>query len=123
MKKPALSLLFILFFTMDSFPQDPWTLQDTILQGAFTAVTVIDWLQTRQVAKNPSRYEENNKFLGKHPTMREVNSYFVFYIISHAGVSYFLPKPYRAIWQSFYIGMEFDAVQSNYGYVGFGIKF
>lgn len=35
-----------------------------------------DYLQTRQIAKNPDRWHETNPALGLHPSVGRVNSYF-----------------------------------------------
>lgn len=35
-----------------------------------------DWLQTRQIARSPDRWAENNAPLGRHPSIGRVNNYF-----------------------------------------------
>lgn len=64
---------------------------------------------------------ESNKALGKYPSKRDVNIHFARWLIIHPVISYLLPKPYRTIWQSVYIGYEYDVVQNNRR-VGLGVN-
>lgn len=50
---------------------------DESLLTATTAAVAIDWLQTRQIAKNPDRWYETNPLLGRHPSVGRVNSHFL----------------------------------------------
>jgi len=49
---------------------DEWNTQDTILEVIHTGLWLIDWHQTREIAKYPERWHEHNPILGHHPTMR-----------------------------------------------------
>jgi hypothetical protein len=58
-------------------------------------LSVIDWAQTRHIADNPDEFQEEafaENFIGKHPTTKEVNSYFTASIILTNGIGYFLPE-------------------------------
>ncbi|MDB5813502.1 MAG: hypothetical protein JWN23_619 [Rhodocyclales bacterium] len=35
-----------------------------------------DWLQTRQIARDPDHWYETNALLGRHPSIGKVNNYF-----------------------------------------------
>jgi hypothetical protein len=96
-----------------------WTSDDTALQLVYTAITVADWSQTLHISRNPDQYFETNKHLGKHPSEGSVNTWFVSTIALNAAVSYILPKPYRTIWQGFWIGYEYGFVERN---VSIGLK-
>lgn len=41
------------------------------------AAVVADWGQTRHIANNPDKFMETNPDLGRHPTVEEVDRYFV----------------------------------------------
>ena len=112
----ALTLLIILLFPMAAQAADDaasWTTMDTVLQLTFTAVTVVDWAQTLRIARGHDDYVERNSLLGDHPSEGRVNSYFAAGIVAHAAVSYALPKPWRTMWQCFWIGGEVKTVSYN----------
>lgn len=93
-----------------------WTAMDTYLQSAFFAVLFVDWQQTREFTGSPHKYpgkSEANPVLGAHPSPREVNQFFAGSVLVHTGISYLLPRPYRTIWQSVWIGVEIGAVATN----------
>jgi hypothetical protein len=48
------------------FAQD-WTKTDTVLEAVYAGLTIVDWGQTRDIAKHPQQYSEMNPLLGKHP--------------------------------------------------------
>jgi len=101
---------------------DPWTNADTARQLLYTAVTVADWNQTLHISRNPEKYYETNDFLGKHPSKRDVNSYFASMILTNALIASLLPKDYRASWQVFWIGYESIYVKRNIG-IGLNLSF
>lgn len=90
-----------------------WTREDTYRQAALTALLVVDWGQTRYIAKHPLQHKEMNQFLGEHPSVNRVNNYFTATIISHAVISAVLPSDWRKGWQYVWIGIEFGTVQRN----------
>lgn len=51
-----------------------------------TVLLVIDWGQTRHIARNPDRFFEKNPFLGLHPSINMVNAYFAFWVIFNAAL-------------------------------------
>ena len=93
-----------------------WTREDTYRQGVLTALLIVDWGQTLYIAKHPETYREvgtAKSFIGEHPSVGKVNSYFVFGIAFSAAVSILLPPDWRKGWQYIYIGYEFSYVQNN----------
>ncbi len=107
-------LAILLFLPSVAFGED-WSTKDTIRQGVFTGITMMDWAQTRYIAKHPIEFRETNPVLGKHPSIGSVNNYFAVSIIGHAAVSYMLPAgAWREGWQYVWIGIEVGAVAHNY---------
>jgi len=120
-----------------------WTSDDTNREVAYQVIQDIDWLQTRNIAKSPCFvlvkhhfgpygqyyydkvpgpiYEQNN-YLGPHPSMGAVNRYFLVMSVVHLGISYLLPREYRAPFQYITIGMESGYVAHNLS-VGIHITF
>jgi hypothetical protein len=115
----------------DGLNLDPWTREDTYRQAAVTALLLADWQQTRHMAKqrcptsNPQcavpfgegGFAEN--FIGSHPSVGQVNNYFVAGIVGHAAISYVLPRGWREGWTYVWIGIEAQTVRTNY----LGIKY
>ena len=63
-----LKLIFAaLLLVSFSSQADEWTESDIKYEAAYLALHTVDWGQTRNIAKNPSRYSEVNPVLGKHP--------------------------------------------------------
>ncbi len=123
--KLTITILMLLFIAGPGYGwkfAEDWSTQDTVLQGAFTIVTIIDWGQTRHIATHPDEFYETNKFLGKHPSLKKINIYFIGYIMGNSGISTILWGSYRTIWQSFYFGMETNAIFKNYS-IGIKTKF
>lgn len=111
-------LLFLLFPC--SCMAGDWTTADTVRQGVFTGLTVIDWAQTRYIAKHPYTFSETNGVLGDHPSVGKVNNYFATAIVGHAAVSYMLPPAWREGWQYVWIGVESQKTYHNHS---IGIRF
>lgn len=74
--------------------------------------TILDWSQTRYIAKNPIRYRELNPILGEHPTVGEVNAYFIFCIVAGSAVVYFVADA-RVFFLAFVCALECFMVIRN----------
>jgi hypothetical protein len=96
-----------------------WTTADTYREVAYQSVAAVDWLQTRQIAKTPTKWQEQNNLLGRHPSVSAVNHYFLVTGIGHALLSNHLDTPYRAVFQDVTIGLEILVVNRN---IGLGIN-
>jgi len=121
---------FWLLLVTPAIAGDKWTKEDTVRQIAFTVVEGMDWLQTKEIARNP-KYYETNWYLGKYPSQNKVDKYFAICTLGHALVSYLLPvktevygfKVYpRQAWQYFWIGLEAGCVSHNLN-IGIRISF
>jgi hypothetical protein len=95
-----------------------WTTMDTIGQVAITTLLVMDRNQTIRIGRDGL---ESNAILGKSPSARAVNTYFISYALLSTGLSLALPKPYRNIVQGITIGYQFETVR--YNAYGFGTKY
>lgn len=96
-----------------------WDRNDTLLQATYLSLLVADRCQTVYIAKHPDKFYERNKILGKHPSVGEVNSYFLGLAAVHTGIAYVLPQPYRKVFQYITIGGEAFTVTRN---VVIGVK-
>ena len=120
--KTFLTILFIVLAVSPVHADNKsWTATDTTLQLTFSTLLIMDWTQTLHIVRNKDKYYETNNMLGEYPSKRDVNRYFFTSLVGHAAVSYLLPKPYRTIWQSVYIIIEYDVIQKNRD-LGIGIS-
>ena len=112
MKTLILIILLLIPIQVDAF--DEWTKKDTNYQLTYAVFHIVDWGQTRTIAKNSNKYSELNPILGKHPSIGKVNTYFLTTLVGHTAISYMLPKKYRRYWQVVWIGLEAGTVAHNY---------
>lgn len=113
-------LMTIAAFTAPAncFALDDWRPVDTKRAIAFAVLDGIDWAQTRSIARNPDKFYEMNPILGRHPTVAQVNRYFLKEQMIGFGVSRLLPAdfhgiPLRASWQTMIISTEVWCVSHN----------
>lgn len=99
-----------------------WSAEDTKWQAAYIALHVADWGQTRDIAAKRDRYFEQNPVLGKHPSVKRVDSYFLATSIAHTAISYALPPDLRRRWQQITVVVQAGVVAHNYG-IGLNINF
>lgn len=79
----------------------------------YGSTLIVDWAQTRTIAKDPE-FEELNPILGKKPSLGRVNSYFALLGLAHFGVTMFLEPENRKIWQNATIAVGFlNAYRNN----------
>lgn len=87
------------------------------------AAIVMDWGQTRYVAKHPQQYEEIvNPFLGKHPSVGKVNAWFIGSLAVNNGAMIALPKRYRPYYAGAVTAYEMRLVIRN-NHIGVKIDF
>jgi len=77
----------ILLFPFSAIAEE-WTTADTVRESAYVLLHIADWNQTREIARNPQQYWEVNPVLGKHPSIKRVDSYMAFSALAHIGISY-----------------------------------
>ena len=109
-------LIFVFLLFSSSCFADPWTREDSYREATYLTFHVIDWAQTRGVAKNewPDGRYEANKFLGKHPTVFEVDRYMAITALAHVGVAKLLNNEWRSAFQYLTIGFEGGVVLRNF---------
>ncbi len=128
MKKLFVVMFLVFFLPSLSVGEDraAWTATDTAVQAAFVAITIIDWEQTRTFTcdqDNDYHKDETSPLLGDHPSKQKIDLVFGAGILAHTAIAYLLPHPYRTYWQSFWIGVETEAVYSNYYKAGIRFRF
>ena len=52
-----------------------------VVAAVCTALLIMDWKQTRQIALHPEKWSEMNPILGKHPKTAKVDIYFSIVVI------------------------------------------
>ena len=112
--------LFLLFTSNSQ--ADEWTAADTGREAVYLTLHSIDWAQTRNIARNPDKWYEQNSYLGKHPSVAQVDRYFIAAGAIQFAVAYYLPAEYRKAFQYVTIGVEGGAVVHNFS-LGIEVKF
>jgi len=111
--------LFVFVFCSNCYAADEWTKTDKALLGASLGLRTIDYLQTKEIARNPN-YHETNPCLGRHPTQGQVDTYFLATAIGEIVIAHFLPSKWRRVWLGVWIGVSGACVTYNYT---IGIRF
>lgn len=57
---------------------------------------------------------EGNKILGKFPSQKEIDLYFLTSAALHTSISYILPEKYVDIWQNVTIFIQTKTINNNY---------
>lgn len=83
-----------------------WSSADTRRELGWQAVNIIDWKQTRVISKD-TKYEELNPLLGKYPSTRAVDNFFLVSTVLHSATSCALEPTNRRYWQ--YISLLFSS--------------
>jgi len=108
--------------TSNASRADEWSDTDIKREAAYLALHITDYAQTRTIAINPDRLYEQNNILGLHPSVGQVERYFLLTGIAHVAVAHLLPADWRRDFQMFTIGIEFGAVSHNFS-VGISATF
>lgn len=103
--------LFLLSFNACAF--DEWSEADKTREAVYLTLHIIDWGQTRTIAKNPDKYYEYNSMIGKHPSPGRVDGYMATSALLHIGITKILPAEYRAPFQYITIGFKCGLVAHN----------
>ena len=112
-------LLFIL--SIPAFA-DEWTDADTKREAVYLTLHTFDWAQTRNIARNPDKWREQNAVLGGNPSVSQVDRYFIATGALQFAVAYYLPAEYRKAFQYVTIGIEGGAVAHNFS-IGISARF
>lgn len=68
-----------------------WTTEEKWTAAAAASLLVVDWAQTRHIAKNPDKWRELNPMLPDHPTLGQVNRHFIQGLALWGLAAHFLP--------------------------------
>jgi hypothetical protein len=120
MKNLLAAVLFLVSFNCFAF--DEWSDADKTREAVYLAVDTVDWLQTRNIARNPNIWHENNSLLGQHPSIGRVNGFFSTMMLVHVATVTVIPSKYRALFQFTSIAIEISCVANNYS-LGISAKF
>jgi len=86
---------------------------DIYWQTIYTAITCVDWAQTKSSMARGKR-KETNPILGTKPSQHKIDTLIGAAIISHGLVTWVLPGEYRQYWQWVFISIESVVVMRNY---------
>lgn len=93
---------------------DEWTKSDTGREVVYLILHVADWGQTRNgVHRESEGYWEINPILGKHPSIKRVDTHFTVTAIAHVAIAYALPRKWREAFQYTTAGIEAVFVIDN----------
>jgi hypothetical protein len=130
--KVLLTIIFLLFLSSNCFAEykfaDNWSKTDTAWQTVFISLSVVDWAQTRWMAKQNWEWDgeyhhETNIVLGDYPSSKDVDIYMPTAMLAHTLVAMALEPEAeifgykinpRRIWQGVWIGVEGGATLNNF---------
>ena len=115
-------ILALLLVSTSAQAADEWTTADTKREAVYLTLHTLDYAQTRNIARNPDNWHEQNAILGKHPSVSQVDRYFIATGALQCAVAYYLPAEYRKAFQYVTIGIEGGAVVHNFS-IGIGVNF
>lgn len=103
-----------LLATSQAVSADDWDTVDFALLTAATTALVLDWGQTRRIARNPDEFYEKNTLLGDHPSTGDVDKHFAAALLGTIVIAEILPSYYRKTWLGVVTAVEVGFVQQNY---------
>ncbi len=112
-------LVILLFFPVTAFAADPWTTQDTVLEGVYLGLLVVDCGQTIYAHSDESTVEDN-RLLQNRPSQEYLRNLCTAMAISHPVAIYFIPGHSRTAFQFMSIMVETYAVWYNLHNLKFG---
>lgn len=98
-----------------------WTGEEKGWATAAAALHVIDWGQTRHIAKSNGEFYEVNPVIGRHPSSGRVNGYFIASGLVIAGLAHFIPE-YRRELLMLYVGVQTVNTARNF-HIGLRVSF
>lgn len=114
-------VLILAFLVGCTLSPDKWTNQDYALQAGVLATGGVDWLQTREIASNDNYYERN-PILGKNPSKKEVDLFFLAGAVLKIVTVHYTQKKYRPYLQTGYIIGSTICIVNNHA-IGVRIDF
>lgn len=88
----AAFLVWSALLTVTAYGFDKWETTDYALGAAYLSLHCVDWVQTRNIAANPDKYYERNNYMSMHPTMDQVDKFFVVTTAIEAVMITVLPR-------------------------------
>jgi hypothetical protein len=116
-------IFLIVFLTMllTAGPAKAWAPLESFdnRDKVFFTLLAVDWLQTRDIAANPDRFYECNPILGEHPSLGEVDRYFITsvainYTIHRLALTSERWARFEDYWQTAGLALELYCVGNNY---------
>ena len=101
---------------------EPWDRTDIALGLTSTAALVVDWGQTRYIAKHPKQCSETNPYLGEHPSIGRVDAYFTGVIVGNLLLGNWLTPDKRKLLFGAVIVTELLVIGKNRA-VGIKVEF
>ena len=117
-----LLVIGLVLFSSHAYAGDPWDRTDKVLGVGAATMLMIDWGQTRYIAKHPERYTETNRILGEHPSVGSVNNYFLAVGIGSYFLANALPSEYRKAMLAGAIAVDIYYTKRNRG-LGIKVEF
>lgn len=110
----SVALVFVLLLGMYTVASAgaPWKQEEAVRELGWFVLHVADWKQTRYAAKS-TEYWEVNPILGRDPTLREVDRFFIVTAGLHWLLSDILSTRDRRNWQWISIGVKGAGVWWN----------
>lgn len=113
-------LALLMMFCAPAFAQ--WTPEQRTLATIYMAAHVVDWGQTRAIAKNHHRWEELNPTLGRKPSMSRVNAHFIIAPLIGYTILDNMSSESRTTWLRTLAQMQV-AIAANNAHVGIHVSF
>jgi hypothetical protein len=108
----SLALLLVLF-ALSGCAAPPLSSKEWRLEAAFLTAGALDYAQTRDIKNHPGVHEVN-PLLGRHPSDKQIRSYFLAAGLAHVGITRLLPRPYRVPWQLGTLTLQVITLQRNH---------
>ncbi len=92
--------------------------KDIAAATLYEALNAADWVQTKQIARQPEKYSED-KFpgsagiIGKHPSNEKLAAWHLAKAIGQPYIASKLEEPYKTLFQMLSIGIVGNAVRNN----------
>ena len=115
-------LLTALVFSLSAQAADPWDTTDKVLGATVLTATMMDWSQTRYIARHPYEYHELNPTLPSHPSVGQVDAHFAGGILIGAAIANWLPSDYRKWFLGSMAVIEIGTVAHNHS-IGIQMRF
>ena len=121
--KSIVCWLVLLFCTPSFATGSEWTAEQKSWYVASNILLLADWATTRDMTRRYDEgYYERNLILGRRPSTRQVDLYFVTYLVGHYFLTDYLQGRNREIYLYTVTGIEGIAVSNNLN-IGLKLRF